>query len=250
MRFWCHRILFVVASLGLSWLGMMAVHELGHVIAAMMSGGTVVRIVLHPAAISRTDVSPNPVPLLVAWSGPLLGSLIPCTVMMLLHFVQRYAERMGLAVRPALETDSFNLRGVESEFRRLGTADSCNAVAADRRADGGFISTANRKATLAFLGDLCQFFAGFCCIANGAYLGIGAFDGIGDAGDIQRAGSHVSLLILFGVMASAAGFLFWHRLGSPRALFRTSTPTDAWLARGLFATLVLVVVVECLLSPT
>ena len=91
MIFWCNRILFVVASLGLSWLGMMAVHELGHVIAAMMSGGTVVRIVLHPAAISRTDVSPNPFPLLVAWSGPILGSLIPCTVTILLHFVQRHA---------------------------------------------------------------------------------------------------------------------------------------------------------------
>ena len=152
-------------------------------------------------------------------------------------------------MRPALKADSFNPRGVESEFLRLDAEDSCNAVTADSRADGGHISTTNRKAILAFLGDLCQFFAGFCCIANGAYLGIGAFDGIGDAGDIQRAGSHVSLLILFGIVTSVAGFLLWHRLGSPWALFRKSLPANSWLARGLFATLVLVVVVECLLSP-
>lgn len=33
---------------------------------------------------------------------------------------------------------------------------------------------------------LCRFFAGFCLIANGAYLGVGSSFSIGDAGDLAR----------------------------------------------------------------
>jgi hypothetical protein len=33
--------------------------------------------VLHPLALSRTDVNPNPHPLLVVWAGPVLGSVVP-----------------------------------------------------------------------------------------------------------------------------------------------------------------------------
>ena len=60
-----------------SWIGMQAVHELGHVLAASATGGTVQRVVLHPLTISRTDVSPNPSPLAVAWAGPLVGVILP-----------------------------------------------------------------------------------------------------------------------------------------------------------------------------
>src|ERR1700752_5121078 len=31
---------------------------------------------------------------------------------------------------------------------------------------------------------LLQFFAGFCLIANGLYIGVGSFNGIGDCGDL------------------------------------------------------------------
>lgn len=60
-----------------SWLAMMTVHELGHVLHAWASGGTVTGVVLHPLAISRTDVSPNPHPQFVAWGGAIWGSLLP-----------------------------------------------------------------------------------------------------------------------------------------------------------------------------
>ncbi len=70
-------MLLIVATLGLSWLLMMAVHELGHALNAWLSGASVQRIVLHPLAISRTDVSPNPHPLLVAAGGAMWGTLIP-----------------------------------------------------------------------------------------------------------------------------------------------------------------------------
>src|SRR4051794_31227951 len=45
---------------------------------------------------------------------------------------------------------------------------------------------------------LLQFFAGFCLIANGAYLAFGSFGSIGDAGDVLRYGAPVWLLWLFG----------------------------------------------------
>ncbi len=59
---------------------MQAVHELGHVFHAWLSGGTVTAVVLYPLEISRTDVSPDPHPQFVAWGGPLWGCLIPIGV--------------------------------------------------------------------------------------------------------------------------------------------------------------------------
>lgn len=46
-------------------------------LAAMLSGGRIAKVVLHPLAISRTDVDPNPHPHPVVWCGPLLGALAP-----------------------------------------------------------------------------------------------------------------------------------------------------------------------------
>lgn len=59
------------------WWGMQMVHEAGHVLAALASGGRVVAVELRPWAISRTDVDPNPAPLFVAWGGPILGVVAP-----------------------------------------------------------------------------------------------------------------------------------------------------------------------------
>lgn len=75
-----HQFIFVVSLLALSWIAMMAVHELGHVIGAVATGGHVERVILHPLTISRTDVSPNPSPLIVVWLGPILGCLIPVVI--------------------------------------------------------------------------------------------------------------------------------------------------------------------------
>ena len=59
---------------------MMAVHEFGHVVGAIVTGGTIERVVLHPLTISRTDVSPNPNPGVVVWLGPLIGCALPLLV--------------------------------------------------------------------------------------------------------------------------------------------------------------------------
>ncbi|MEZ6046089.1 MAG: M50 family metallopeptidase [Planctomycetaceae bacterium] len=66
-------ILIAALLLPASWLSMMIVHEAGHMLSAMLTGGQIEKVVLHPLAISRTDVSPNPHPVWVVWGGPLLG---------------------------------------------------------------------------------------------------------------------------------------------------------------------------------
>lgn len=75
---WTFRHLVVALTLPLiSWLLMQAVHEFGHVVAAWLSGGVVTHVVLHPLALSRTDVSPNPHPLFVVWGGVGGGAILP-----------------------------------------------------------------------------------------------------------------------------------------------------------------------------
>lgn len=145
--------ILVITSLLGSWLGMQAVHELGHVIGAMVSGGHVSCVVLHPLTISRTDVSVNPHPLLVVWAGPLLGSIIPLGL---------WATAIWLRLSEAF---------------------------------------------------LARFFAGFCLVANGLYIGIGSFDRVGDCGEMLKHGSPIGLLWLFGALAAPLGLLLWHRQG-------------------------------------
>jgi hypothetical protein len=71
------QVVLISSMLALSWLLMQVIHELGHVAAAWASGGTVTKVVLHPLTISRTDVEPNPQPLVVAWGGPIVGVVLP-----------------------------------------------------------------------------------------------------------------------------------------------------------------------------
>jgi len=133
---------------------MQAVHELGHVIGAWLTGAEVERVVLHPLSISRTDLRHNPQPLIVVWAGPLIGIILPMLF---------YAVALKLTRREAF---------------------------------------------------VLRFFAGFCLIANGAYIGVGSFDGIGDAGQMLRNGSSHWHLWLFGILTVPAGLWFWHRQGA------------------------------------
>lgn len=166
-------LLFCAAWMGVCWLGMMTVHESGHILAAVASGGTVTKVVLSPAAISRTDVSPNPWPAVVVWLGPLFGVLFPLLVWSLIPRGWKWPR------------------------------------------------------------GLLQFFAGFCLIANGAYLGIGSFEQVGDCQEILRTGSPIWTMWLFGIVTIPAGFYLWHRLGSPVDLLKEDSPVDmkaAWLS--------------------
>ena len=132
----------------------MAVHELGHVAGAWMTGARVTMVVLHPLAISRTDVVDNQRPLVVVWAGPIVGVVAPLAVWLV-------AERLGWP-------EAY----------------------------------------------LVRFFAGFCLIANGAYIGVGSFEGIGDAGVMLQHGSSRGQLWMFGLVCVPLGLWLWHGLGS------------------------------------
>lgn len=67
-------LLAIVAWIGLA---MMFVHELGHVVAAIATGGTLGSVELRPGFLSHTLVVPNPRPAVVLWSGFLSGWLVP-----------------------------------------------------------------------------------------------------------------------------------------------------------------------------
>ncbi len=170
------------------WLAMQILHELGHILAAWLTGGRVLRVVLHPLAISRTDVDPNPHPLLVVWGGPCLGILLPCVVWLA-------------------------LRGLQSQYLKSAAG-------------------------------LSQFLLGFCLLANGLYLGIGAFDGVGDAGDLLRLGANAWLLWLFGIICVPLGLVAWHGLGPTFGLGSNALPVTAGLALTSLALLLITVLLE------
>jgi len=58
-----------------------------------------------------------------------------------------------------------------------------------------------------------RFFAGFCLLANGLYISVGSFDGIGDCGDLLRHGARIWHLWLFGLVTAPFGLWLWHRQG-------------------------------------
>lgn len=65
---------------------------------------------------------------------------------------------------------------------------------------------------------LGRFFAGFCLVANGAYLVAGTLARTGDPADVVRLGAPAALVLLVGAALAAAGLWQWQRLG-PRAGF-------------------------------
>ena len=182
------QVVLIASIFSLAWLLMQAVHEFGHAIAAWATGGTVERIVLHPLAISRTDVEPNPRPLLVAWAGPIAGSVIP-----LLLWAAIAGSRLSVAW-------------------------------------------------------LARFFAGFCLLSNGLYIGIGSFQKIGDAGDMQQYGSPIWTLWLFGLATAPLGLALWNGLGPNFGIGRDALPVSPRIAISCFVMQVVVALLECVVT--
>ena len=180
--------LLIVSTAAFSWLAMMIVHEAGHVLHAILSGGTVRRVVLHPLEISRTDVSPNPHPCFVAWGGAVWGCVLPVAAWLA-------ARRAALRITPLL-----------------------------------------------------RFFAGFCLIANGAYLGAGVLWPVGDAADLLRHGTPRWLLGVYGAIAISLGLWTWHGLGPRFGVPRIETPALRISALVMLCATVLVCIAELVLS--
>ena len=65
---------------------------------------------------------------------------------------------------------------------------------------------------------LFRFFAGFCLVANGAYIGCDfSVAGPTDAGLLIEHGAHRLILVLFGVLCVSVGLSLWH--GQSRFFF-------------------------------
>ena len=60
---------------------------------------------------------------------------------------------------------------------------------------------------------LLQFFAGFCCVANGAYLAVGTLSNVGDPAVLLRLGAPGWSLVALGTIAAAFGLGLWNGLG-------------------------------------
>lgn len=90
---------------------------------------------------------------------------------------------------------------------------------------------------------LTRFFAGVCLIANGCYIGVASFGGVGDAGDMLRNGSPMWTLWLFGILTVPVGLYLWNGLGPKFGLGSAEGEVDhraAYVCLGLlFLTLIL-----------
>ena len=83
---------------------------------------------------------------------------------------------------------------------------------------------------------LAHLFAGFCLVANGAYVAAGVAHGIGDAGEMLRRGTPWWGGVAFGLVAIISGLLLWHRLGSLASYLaqpQQVTSRMAWVACGV-----------------
>ena len=94
-----------------------------------------------------------------------------------------------------------------------------------------------------------MFFAGFCLLANGAYIAIGSFDQVGDCKVMLQHGSPVWTLLMFGLLTIPAGLYVWHSLGSVKKFLSDPTLVDQTMAYSLVAILTVVLGCEFAFSP-
>ena len=95
-----------------------------------------------------------------------------------------------------------------------------------------------------------QFFAGICLIANGAYIGIGSFEGIGDAGVMLNNGSSMWHLWAFGLVALTTGLKVCNGLGLKFGFGASDGEVSKKAAYLVLTTLIVVVLLELTLSPS
>ena len=95
---------------------------------------------------------------------------------------------------------------------------------------------------------LLRFFAGFCLIANGSYLGFGWIDRAGDAGDLLRYGTSTALLIAYGAVAVPCGLVLWNGIGSHFGFGRSPQHPDRLAAIAIAGLLFITTAVELLFA--
>jgi len=91
---------------------------------------------------------------------------------------------------------------------------------------------------------LARFFAGFCLVGNGAYIGVGWLIRAGDAGDLVRLGCPVWLMVAFGIVAFSGGITLWNGNGKRFGLGAGRESISRRHAIGAAAGLAIVVALE------
>jgi len=190
MRSRLPQITLIVSFLAVCWLVMQVVHELGHVAGAVVAGGTIERVVLHPLAFSRTDVAFNPHPLAQVWAGPIVGVILPLIVW---------------------------------------------AIARAARAE---------------MDKLFRFFAGFCCIANGAYIGFGPNSAGLDTQVMLSLGCQRWQLLAFGIPMIAVGLWLFNGTGQAFGLGEKRGRVSRRAVVASVSLLLAIVVLELLFAGT
>ena len=92
------------------------------------------------------------------------------------------------------------------------------------------------------------YFAGFCLIANGAYLSAGCFFPVGDTRALLSEGVSRAVMGLAGLALLTCGLYVWHRLDDSVSAGRTELPCTVKSISGVTATLIVVIIVELALS--
>jgi len=90
---------------------------------------------------------------------------------------------------------------------------------------------------------LWQFFAGFCLIANGAYIGVGAIVPVGDSSDLLQHGAHRWQFAAFGALTLPSGLWLWNGLGAHFGLASSGPKVSraaAYVSLGLLLLLILI----------
>jgi hypothetical protein len=88
------RVIRFAALIYLCWLGMMAVHESGHIIHARLAGGTVSYVSFPLIGFSQTHLTYNPAPAFIAGGGFVWGSLIPLLFLLPCYFLHPQLYRL------------------------------------------------------------------------------------------------------------------------------------------------------------
>ncbi len=95
---------------------------------------------------------------------------------------------------------------------------------------------------------LLRFFAGFCCVTNGAYIGGGSFEQAADAGVMLAAGSPRWTPLAFGIASTALGLFLWHRQGVRFGLGKTQGEVSRRAAIATTALFFCIVLTEILFN--
>lgn len=99
------------------------------------------------------------------------------------------------------------------------------------------------------LRNIAQFFAGFCLVANGTYIGLGSFARVGDCGEMLRTDTPFWTMLAFGAVAIALGLYLWHGLGSLTHFVNNPNLVTSQMAYTTSGALLAGVIAAVVLSP-